>query len=144
MKRVVYVAPDGSSIENPELTELKDYILNRFPEYWHQGNGGATIDFYDENGGQRSLLILPNDEHGIYLKYIIEENGNIKETWLSLEDPEKLDETAECSDEWYASIGLFLPKEKAWLVVEEFCKTGERTDKIQWIDSADIPEGGNY
>lgn len=144
MHKVVYQSPNGLSIENIGINKLKEYIIDQFPEYLYQGNGGASLDFYDGEIHNKSLLILPNEEYGIYLKYLVLENGKVKETWLSLEDRLNLNETAECSDEWFASIGLFLPKEKAWLAIEEFYLIGERTNKIEWLDPDEIPEGGNY
>jgi hypothetical protein len=85
------------------------------------------------------MLILPNEKYGYYLHYL-DKAGN---AWLSLHDPAKLRETAECADEWYASIGLFLPKDLAWIAVKEFIETGERSSEIKWIKPADLPEGGN-
>ena len=77
--------------------------------------------------------MLPSEQNGFYLKY----SDEAKQVWLSLEDPGKLTEVVECADEWYASVGLFLPKEKAWLAIKEFCQTGNRTDEITWIDPAE-------
>lgn len=143
MHRIVFQTPDGIEIENPEIRQLMEYIIDEFPEYWHQGNGGGILDFEDETKGRRRrLLILPNDEFGIYLQYIKKDNN--EETWLSLCNGLELKITAECGEELYASIGLFLPKERAWLAIEEFCKTGERTDKIDWISPSEIPEEGNW
>jgi hypothetical protein len=140
--RIVFQSPSGLEIENPEMKQLMGYIIEQFPQYWHQGHGGGIVDFYDGNNRHLRLLILPHDEYGIYLQYV--KKGINEETWLSLFDHMKLNTTAECGDELYASIGLFLPKEKAWLAVEEFCKTGERTEKIDWVSPSDIPEGGNW
>lgn len=142
--KIIYESPKGIIIENPNIDELKCAMINNFPEYWHQGNGSATIDFHDEEKGHLSLLVLPNDEYGIYLKYLKLVNGRVQGEWLSIEDDQRLSETVESSDEWYASIGLFLPKEKAWLAIENFLKTGEMSEEIKWISSEDMPEDSNW
>lgn len=141
-RRIVFQAPNGLEIENPELYQLMKNMIHEFPEYWQQGNGNGILDFDDENKGRRRLLILPNAEFGIYLQYIKKDDP--KETLLSLFNARELNRTAECGEKLYASIGLFLPKEQAWLAIEEFCKTGEKTDQIDWISPGAIPEEGNW
>jgi hypothetical protein len=139
MARVVFTGPTGTSIDNPDLDYLRNLVLSPPPGYWSQGNGGATFEYGAEQC-RKQLLYLPNPRHGIYLKYCDEGDNE----WLSLQDPTKLEEVAECSDQWYASVGLFLPPEKAWEAVAEFCRTGRRTDRISWIDPGELPEGGNW
>lgn len=145
MNKVVYQAPNGSEFILHDLVELKNHVLNEFPDYWHEGHGGGIISWLDDEKCTRQLLILPNDDYGIYLQYIDKrKNEKSYETWLSLQDSNNLsEETAEYSDELYASIGLFLPVGKAWLAIEEFCETGE-TDKIDWIEETAMPEDSNF
>ncbi|MDR9856638.1 hypothetical protein RJP21_23835 [Paenibacillus sp. VCA1] len=146
MNRVIYQAPNGSEIVLHDLLELKTHVVEEFPDYWHEGHGGGIISWYDDERCTRQLLILPNDDYRVYLQYIDKrKNEKSYETWLSLQDSENLgEETAEYSDELYASIGLFLPVEKAWLAIEEFCETGERTDKIEWIEDTEMPEDSQF
>ncbi|MGC5327298.1 hypothetical protein [Brevibacillus sp. SYSU BS000544] len=142
--KISFESPDGSMIENPSINDLRLNMIDNFPDFWMQGNGTATINYFDDEKSQRSLLILPNSEHGIYLKYLVMENRRVKAEWLSLENSLALKHTVECSDEWYASIGLFLPLEKAWIAIVEFLLSGERTDKINWINSEEMPEDSNW
>lgn len=67
-----------------------------------------------------------------------------QEEWLSLEDSSALNQSVECSDEWYASIGLFLPIERAWIAIKEFLVFGAKTDLINWINSDEMPDDGNW
>jgi len=138
MATLVFRAPNGERIENPATTLIQSVVLDPSRDYWRQGSGDATIDFSDGNHRKR-LLVLPNDLLFFYLKYI---EGT--ETWLSLQDADRLGEVIECSDEWYASVGLFLPRERAWLAIKDFCDTGRRCNDIQWIRPVDLPEGGNW
>lgn len=142
--KIVFESPTGTISENPNIDNLRQSMIYSFPDYWHQGNGTATIDYFDDEKGQRSLLIFPNDEHGIYLKYLVMENRRVKEEWLSLENPLTLNEFVESSEEWFSSIGLFMSLEKAWIAISEFLVSGERTEMINWINSEDMPEDSNW
>jgi hypothetical protein len=93
-----------------------------------------------KTGIKTEMLILPNDEHGFYLKFL-DENGD---EWFSLENRDRMAEWAECCDEWYASIGLFVPRQKAWIATKEFCLTGKRTEEIAWITPEEMPAGSNW
>jgi hypothetical protein len=100
------------------------------------------LEFIDDGTWRATLLILPHvqDRLGIYLKFIGERS---RDEYLSCHDRARLAEVAECGDEWYASVGLFLPKEKAWAAIEEFMRSGRRTGAVEWIRSTEIPQGGN-
>jgi hypothetical protein len=67
----------------------------------------------------------------------------VEEEWLSLHDAATLSEVVECSAEWFASKGLFLTPDRAASAVEEFCRTGLRSEGVAWIRSADLPAEGN-
>jgi hypothetical protein len=143
MSRIVYRSPDGKVVQNPDVSTMQTLITNPPPGYWLSGCGAATIKFED-GASRHCLLILPNANYGIYLKFIVLKNGIAKETWLSLQDRAMLSKVCECSDEWYASIGLFLPKDIAWLAIEEFLKTGKRSEKVNWIRPVELPAEGNW
>ena len=138
MAEVVFHDPAGNRTNQTSPDDLQPLVDGWPSAYGEQDSGDAAIQFR-EGGSEKALLILPNRPHGLYLKYI---EGD--DEWLSLEDRELLDQVVECSDEWYASIGLFLPKEKAWLARREFCLSGCCADKIDWIHLLDLSEGGNY
>lgn len=142
--KIVFESPNGTIVENPNVEDLWHNMIDSFPDYWQQGSGTVTIDYFEENMGHRSLLIFPNDEHGIYLKYLVIENRRVKEEWLSLENPLTLNAFVETSDEWYASIGLFMPLDKAWTAISKFLVSGGRTELMNWINSKDMPEDSNW
>jgi hypothetical protein len=118
---------------------LHDLVVNPPVGYWSQGSGGGTLDF-SMDGSRTSLMIFPDSRYGVYLRFYDEQ----KNPWLSLEDETRLLEVAECNDEWFVSIGLFVPKEKAWLAVRGFCLTGKRSPELRWMPASDLPEGGNW
>ena len=63
--------------------------------------------------------------------------------WLSLGDRSRLSEVV-CPDDWKVSAGLFVPTDKAWLVIRQFCESGTRSNDIEWITPDDMPDDGNY
>jgi len=141
---IIFESPNGFIIDNPSADELKADMIYGFPDYWHQGNGAATITYVGDKKNKCLLLILPSYEHGIYLKHLTIDDGRITEEWLSLEDSQKLDLCAECSNEWLASIGLFLPLEKAWVAIYDFLLTGDRSIQIDWTKPELMPEDSNW
>ena len=138
MPMVVFRSPEGARIENPSEDFMKTLFLSPSNDYWRRGSGDACLEF-GHGDSRKKLLILPSDSFCVYLKYIEGQN-----TWLSLQDSNRLKEMLECSDEWHASAGLFLPKEKAWLAIKEFSRTGTRCDQIQWIRPSELPEEGSW
>jgi len=141
---IKFETPNGSIIDEPNANDLRKNMIDNFPDYWHQGTGAAAISRFDNEKCKQELLILPSDEYGIYLKYLIVKNGRVVDEWLSLEDPSRLDTCAECSYEWYASVGLFLPIEKAWITINEFLISGNRSNQIDWIKPEEMPDDGNW
>lgn len=131
-------------MEDPSPGYLRSLIIAPPPGYWTVGSGGATLDFETDDGRKLSLLILPNDSIGYYLHYLEEANGRIVNDWLSLWDENRLSEDASCSDQWMASVGLFLPADSAAVAVEEFARTGQRSQDIRWIRPSELPDDGNW
>ncbi len=136
---VTYEGPEGVVDANPALAQLEHYIVDLPAEYWNSGSGNAILSH--DSGA--TLLILPNLQHGVYLKYF-RDRTRTDDVWLSLADPNTLDKTAECGEEWYASVGLFLVPRLAWSAVKDFCETGGMSDKIKWARPSAIPESGNW
>ena len=141
---IQYQGPNGYTIENPNIEDLRANMIESFPDYWHQGHGSAIIDYSSEENGQFSLIVSVDDVYGIYLKFCVEKGGLVSEEWLSVENPSLMDTHIECADEWYASAGLFLPLEKAWTGIKYFFETGERSPDIEWRNTFDMPEGSNW
>ena len=137
--KVLFHPPSGQTVQNPPLEFLHDLVVRPPIEYWNQGSGGATLD-YLVGTKKTSLMLFPESELGLYLRYY-DEDGN---PWLSLRSEERLTEVVECNDEWYVSTGLFLSNEDAWKAVQEFLATGRRSSDVRWISASDIPEGGNW
>lgn len=103
-------------------------------------DGGCEVGFR----GTENCLIIQHEPCGYYLKYHRVLRGHVEDSWLSLADRTKLDVTVGDDTTWIASVGLFLPRELALIGVQEFRKTGRRSEQIEWIKPDDIPENGNW
>lgn len=141
MTKAIFSTPIGDEYEVSDLNALKNDIIDNFDEYWMQGSGDGFIDYYIDDKKVSTLMLGPNIEYGLYLHIIDYTN---KADLLSLYDKSRLDEVAETADEIYASVGLFLPKDKAWEGVKYFLETGKPLSDITWITPDDIPENGNW
>lgn len=141
MIKAIFNKPEGDETEITDLNLLKKNIIDNFDTFWMRGSGDGFIDFYEEGKNISTLMLGPNLEYGLYLHFI----DNVKKIdLLSLHNENALNEVAETADEIYASIGLFLPKEKAWEGIRYFVETGKPFSGIKWITPDDIPENGNW
>jgi hypothetical protein len=123
-------------MRNPDLEELRRIVLNPKGPGWDFGDARIR---YEARGEQFTLIVLSHLELGYYLKYIDPRD----EEWLSLGDASRLTEVV-VPDDWEASIGLFIPPDRAWLAIEEFCQSGTRSNRIAWIRPEAVPDEGNW
>jgi hypothetical protein len=134
----------GECTTNPNKEFLRSVILDHDDNYWRNALT-STLSFHiAEPPVERTLLVSTHSEHGVYLKYHEQISGKITKTLLSLGDAATLDAVVDTGDEWYASVGLFLPPQTAWEAILEYCTTGTLSGKVHWIDPSAIPETGNW
>jgi hypothetical protein len=124
-----------SNVLNPDPIWLRDLILDPFGV--GRVFGEASIVFSD-NSRKVELIAITDWTLGYYLKY----RSDLSE-WLSLGDASRLSEVV-CPDDWEASVGLFISPNLAWLAVQEFCRSGERSNEIRWIRPCELPVAANY
>jgi hypothetical protein len=144
MSRIVFHGPVGREVLDPSLEFLHAIILSPSEGYWVQGSGGGTLEFLGTGPSKSRLLILPHEGLGYYLKYLEIIRNRIETTWLSLGDKDKLSEVTTCSDEWLASVGLFLAPADAAIAIEDFVVTGQPSQRVDWIKPDAIPAEGNW
>jgi hypothetical protein len=132
------IGPKWERSTEVDLAVLRHLVLELPDDFWMQGNGQIQIHFLDKPE-ENELLVSPNKDFGIALKIF-----GTGFDWLSLHDRARLAEIATVSDDWLTSVGLFLPPSDAWVAIEEFCRTGERSTAVEWIKSTDMPPESNY
>lgn len=144
MGKTYFMDPNGNYKEVTDLAKLKVDIVDNFETFWMDGSGDGYFEYFAENEEKTSLLIGPNVEYGMYLHFMDRDDKGNGVDLLSLYDAARLDEVAETAEEIYASVGLFLPVEKAWEAIVDFVERGKPSDKVTWITPDDIPDEGNW
>lgn len=140
---MTFTSPDGVPSPLPDRDALREAVTHPGSKYWDSGSGDATLSF-TENDRTVTLMVLPHRQHGVYLKYVVRQGRRIAGEWMALHDPQKLSEVTEVSDQWMASVGLFLPPETAWTVVEDFLATGSRSEHVAWVTPEEMPPDSNW
>jgi hypothetical protein len=135
---IEFIDPKYNRTNEPDMEAFRGLVLDLPDSYWMQGNGQAEVVFLGKSG-ENTLLISPNKGYGVALK-IFGEGFD----WLSLHDRSRLAEITTVSHDWLTSVGLFLPPDVAWVAIEEFCRTGERSKAVEWIRSTDMPDESNW
>lgn len=99
----------------------------------------GIIEYSSESSILR-LSIAANKEYGVYLGF-----SNSTNNYLSLANVNKLEETIDVwGDDLLVSIGLFIAPKIAWEGICEFITQGTMCKKIEWLNSENLPDGGNY
>jgi hypothetical protein len=123
---------------DPDVHFLRDLILR--PCEPGRTFGEAALLFEgDATQSPSKLILIHDDNHGYYLKYI----DSTKAEWLSLGDASRLLDLV-TPDEWQASVGLFLSPTDAWSAIEDFLASGTRSPRVEWIRPQEMPDGSNW
>lgn len=144
MKQFIFRQPTGENILNPDPGFVASAMLSPPVGYWRQGSGDANIECWEDGINMSEIIIAENEQFGFYMRFYDNEEHCNPEPWLSLQDRSMLAVTAECCDEWFASVGLFVIPERAAKAVAEYIQTGLKPTSIEWIRPSEIPENGNY
>jgi len=131
MGQITFIAPDGEERLDPSREFLKELILKRGDEYWQSGSGDAALWFdYDEERRAR-LILIENEPEGFFLLYESPDEG----MYYCPTNEAELEQTITVyvgGEEMEVSVGHFLNKQVAWLAVEDFLQSGERSAKLKW------------
>ena len=139
--KILFNDNNGAETEITDIAFLKTVLIDNFEAFCQEGSGDGFIDCQLDDGNTVSLMIEPHPEYGIYLRYTDEATGD---EMMSLGDSSRLSEVEEINDDIFASVGLFLPKEKAWQAIADLVTTGRPSDSIAWITPDEMPEDGNW
>jgi hypothetical protein len=133
MHRIVFRVPsNGDEISNPSLDELKKLVLHGGEDFWAAGSGDAALAYFEEEEEERKaqLLLMFNEAEGFYLEYKDRD-------WEYYVPLTKNDFSRKVilyvgGNPIQVPPAFFVNKKVAWSAVEEFCKSGERTPRIEW------------
>jgi Immunity protein Imm1 len=128
MSAVVFSLPgDGSDVVAPDIEWLRGLILRGGADFWCSGCGQGWFKYPE---GPELLLAFAL-QHGFYPEYIDRQ----RVCWISFSEDENSDKVSVWigGDPIVVSTRFFVPAEVACAVVEEFCATGKRTNKVNWV-----------
>jgi hypothetical protein len=142
---------DYVSSEFPELKTIQHFFLDFTEAKWPSG---GRLAIYGAQGTESlppykgrvdiSLAIVPDSEHGFYLIY--SKTGVVTGGQFHSLGSQTLTRPGspmiEIDENGYAiAAGLFVSPADAWAVVKRFIETnGERSDAIQWLTDAELPD----
>lgn len=144
MSHIIFRGPTGRVELDPSVGFLRSIILAPPTDYWVEGSGDGELESAGTGHNMTRLLILPHSDLGFYLKYLEITDMRIVNTHLSLGNRNKLSEVTTCSDDWLASVGLFLTPADAANAIEDFVLTGELSKRVEWIEPDAVPPEGNW
>jgi hypothetical protein len=128
-------ALDGDEILNPNIGLLRILILYVGKEYWCSGAGEGVV-FYKSEEIDSQISIVYSPEYGFAIGYkawkedMTTYNNQIKEE-------EKVTIYIGGEPYYYPNI-FFVKPEKAYEVIKQFCKTGERSTESLWVDGSNL------
>jgi hypothetical protein len=137
----------------PAVTEVRRYFIEPREKAWldarASGDGSlkvvglfGTDDERPEIEKVKATLYFKADNlHGVMLGHNFwDGRTRKKEEFVSRGDLTRRVEFLTSPEGDKVSLGLFVPFEMAWLAVEDFMNgQGERSKRIDWIDSRDLP-----
>jgi hypothetical protein len=125
--------PLGDYIKPLDMTWLREMILHGGSEFWNAGSGEAAVDY-----GQLALNLIFHEDYGFYLAY--HESDTARYVPWMLDECGRVVTVSTGGQPFDLPEALFVPRDLAAVVIEEFCRTGQRTQEaIRWKRSNEIP-----
>ncbi|PHS29706.1 MAG: hypothetical protein COA95_11475 [Methylophaga sp.] len=112
------------------------------PEDWGKGTHGGLFEAFEDNM-KYSLVIIENSLYGIMLNYSVwnlNANRGDGNSFYSLSDESLIYKIEDVGDDGFYPVGCFIKPINAWSAVEDFFNNpAQKSDRIEWIGSDDIP-----
>ena len=136
--------PNGPQFQPLDLSILEQLIARPCMVDWTRGSGDVMIERRSLESSE-VLILGASDELQIHIHYSLRSPDVIGPViYLSLGNQGSWEEWLQPWDEWNVSSILFISPADAWKATKYFCEQGGRYPGIQWIESGDVPDAGNY
>lgn len=119
-----------NDIRNPDRETLRDLVLNANQPGREYGEASIKLDGANP---RMWLYILHDNDLGCSLWY----HDADGEAWVPIGNAARMNELV-CPDDINSPAGSFLDPSMALAVIEEFCRTGERSSDVAWTKIADL------
>ena len=106
-------------------------------EFWSAGSGQGWLEHFKENK-KSTLLLTFHKDYGFHLEIKFSESPPLVSLGEGEGDFEQTVKTHVCGDPWILPTKFFVTRGQTWQAVEQFCKTGTKTDAITWGDKRKI------
>jgi hypothetical protein len=139
MTDVAFVPPaDGAEVATPDTGWLRDRVLHGGEDFWCSGSGQGWL----KHPGGAELLLAFAGRHGFFPEYI----GPQRDRWLVISEEPVQGKVPVWigGDPIIVSQRFFVPADAAWAAVEEFCATGGRTRRLNWVRQSDVDWSFGY
>ena len=146
MARITYNGPTSDEIvDTSNIASIVATFVDPVPGYWNRGARGASIIYQEATAASR-LNILPHGDNKFYFQHLRRKDdaGRWRGELLSLRDKMALDIIIVANCDWRASEGLFLDGRLSSLVVQDFVRSGEPSNVIEWVRPNQLPSTGNW
>lgn len=128
---ITYSHPDGGSIDNPSLEELRKLILHGDEEYWQGGSGEGSLET-TINGRLVSLSLMLEEPYGFLLMGLEEDSTDHYMSESSDDYSTTVTHYYE-GEPWVVPTAFFVSRELALEAAQEFCRSGHRSKSIKWV-----------
>ena len=121
-------------IDNPLIDDLRQEIRS-LDRWFSSARNSGRLDYAD---GQRneSLTLVAHEQLGYCLCYSLMSDHE----QVSVGDRDRLEEKTVMADGSWLAAGHFVSPDQAWIAIEEFCNTGNRSEKLDWIPVEELPD----
>jgi hypothetical protein len=131
--------PMGEVVHRPDSSWLRELMLHAGPEFWNAGGGDAKVEH-----GLAWIILIFHEQYGFSMDYRDPSEDCTYCPWMQDGHGRPVEVTTGGSS-FFLPEAMFVPRDLAFAVVEEFCRTGRRSDKIRWLPATDVrwdPEAG--
>lgn len=137
MTNVKYRSPAGETTEIPSVETLVRLLAQAPESYWQEGSGDAAV-YYKRGSDTSMLLLFKKEPFGFHVEYFarlgrhdhyLSVGSGVMSELVTIYvggEPHKL------------PTGVFISSEAAQAAVEEFFRTGQRTDKVVWKNRREL------
>ncbi len=144
MEALTYYAPDGEHVPDPSRHLLRELIFERGQDYYDCGWGGGALQVLDHTpeaikvlNGQPSLEFFFLESHGFFLRFYTGRDGMLVP--FDGSDCSRLMRHYYGGDPMPVPVACCVPREVAWAIVEEFCRSRKPSPTVSWVRWGRLP-----
>jgi len=128
----VYRGPDGTVINNPDDSVLRELLLEKGGEYWNSNSGDAGIRILDE-AHRAEIVLVYSDGNGFFIQHRYEEEEDEHVIRHSNDLSRKI-RVINGGDPWELPESFFCSRNETLDVLLNILKTGKRDTDQDWVN----------